>query len=291
MQNNIFDVNHHYSATANCFPQPYTLIPAGILLGAGASIVWSANRVYISDISAAYARRNNRDEGKTTSHFYGIFWAIFSTALLIGNVISSGVLQAFAIEPDAAAGTGVSNATAAYQAEYTTAGMQIDAYRLNEMKGCALHNCDTAPDDSTQSAAQTELNPAVLYILFGSFAAIQFGSAMLLLFFADEAPDRPPVKEEAKKMIWKSADQEKVVEKESGDAADASVTQRVTKQVNMNFVLILIPWSTIRQIDISEDVLDTINCIACSTIAVKQIKTARQRTGIDLVTAPKYSHG
>lgn len=219
---------------ANCYPRPYTLIPAGILLGAGASVVWSANRVYISDISGAYAKQNKRDEGKTTSHFYGIFWAIFSTALLIGNVVSSAVLQAFAIVPEEIV-TGISNTTESYNnlsvTEMTTTVAEANQAPLR----CALHNCDEMPGNSTLSKesedSKTELNPTVLYVLFGTFSAIQLASAFLLLFFADEAPDREMSPEDNNKMAWKSSDEEKVVTHNTTEnTEEASVRQRVTKQ-------------------------------------------------------------
>lgn len=149
--------------------------------------------------------------------------------------MSSAVLQAFAIVPEEGA-TGISNTTEMYSnltvTEMTTTVVKANSAPLR----CALHNCDELPENTTFAAAsegsKTDLNPTVLYVLFGVFAAIQLGSALLLLFFADEAPDREPSHEENEKMAWKSSDGEKVTHNATEDVEKASVMQRVGKQVN-----------------------------------------------------------
>lgn len=84
---------------ANFYPVAYTMIPAAVLLGVGAALLWSALRVYISKIARWYAEARDEDVGQTTSSFFGIFFTIFSLSLVIGNVITS-VLTALATEED-----------------------------------------------------------------------------------------------------------------------------------------------------------------------------------------------
>lgn len=74
---------------ANMHPTWWTLTSSAMLVGFGASIVWIAQGVYISNIAQKYALLTGQDFRSILSHFNGIFFSIFATTLIVGNLIGS----------------------------------------------------------------------------------------------------------------------------------------------------------------------------------------------------------
>jgi len=72
-------------SAANIWPMPYFLYPASALCGAGASVVWTAQGVYISQCSMA----------ETSGRHSAVFFFFQRMSLLFGNLISSYVLHRY----------------------------------------------------------------------------------------------------------------------------------------------------------------------------------------------------
>ena len=66
----------------------YKLIP-----GFGAAPLWSSKCAYLTTTAIAYAKNNNQDQDAVITRFFGIFFMIFQSAQVWGNLISSAVLQ------------------------------------------------------------------------------------------------------------------------------------------------------------------------------------------------------
>nr|XP_039270642.1 protein unc-93 homolog A-like [Styela clava]XP_039270643.1 protein unc-93 homolog A-like [Styela clava] len=175
---------------ANFYPRWYTLIPAAVILGSSSSVLWSASRVYISDLAVAYADQNKENHAKTTTKFFGVFFAIFSLSMVIGNVMSSVVFQLSSNVNTIAVKETVnisSITTVSYNAIASTYEniSESNQYSLT----CGLHNCDQTvgiakPNDVMESSVQKN----ILYGLFSVFTVIQIGAVLILLLPADDAP-------------------------------------------------------------------------------------------------------
>ncbi|XP_028401831.1 protein unc-93 homolog A-like [Dendronephthya gigantea] len=78
---------------ANYYPRWYTLGFTSVLLGFGAAPLWSSKCAYLTTTAMAYAKNNNQDQDTVITRFFGIFFMIFQSAQVWGNLISSAVLQ------------------------------------------------------------------------------------------------------------------------------------------------------------------------------------------------------
>ena len=81
-----------YTAT-NFYPTLYTLIPASLILGIPTGSLWTYQCMYISEMSYSYARTSGEDVHAVLSKFNGIFFSMFETTQITGNLISSLVLH------------------------------------------------------------------------------------------------------------------------------------------------------------------------------------------------------
>jgi MFS family permease len=77
----------------NFYPSFATLVPSSVLLGLTAGPMWTSQSVYLSDMAYSYAGRTSKDGHAVLSKFNGIFFAMFETTQITGNLISSLVLQ------------------------------------------------------------------------------------------------------------------------------------------------------------------------------------------------------
>lgn len=81
-----------YTGT-NFYPTFATLLPSSILLGLTAGPMWTSQSVYLSQKAYSYTERTGEDGHAILSRFNGIFFCMFETTQITGNLISSLVLQ------------------------------------------------------------------------------------------------------------------------------------------------------------------------------------------------------
>ncbi|XP_078617625.1 protein unc-93 homolog A-like [Branchiostoma floridae x Branchiostoma japonicum] len=98
---------------ANYWAEFYTIIPASVLIGVGAACLWAANGAYLTRLATRYASVTGQDKAATISMFFGIFFGIFQTSQIWGNLISSLVLQQGAEEQGAPSAANISSCGAA----------------------------------------------------------------------------------------------------------------------------------------------------------------------------------
>ena len=78
---------------ANILPRYSTLIPAACLLGMFACGLWSAKCTYLTELAYMNAELTGENGEAMVNKFFGIFFAMFQTSQIIGNLISSMVLK------------------------------------------------------------------------------------------------------------------------------------------------------------------------------------------------------
>ncbi|XP_053397637.1 protein unc-93 homolog A-like [Mercenaria mercenaria] len=87
----------------NFYPTFATLVPSSVLLGLTAGPMWTSQSVYLADMACSYADRTSKDGHAVLSKFNGIFFAMFETTQITGNLISSLVLQQGSYESSSSA--------------------------------------------------------------------------------------------------------------------------------------------------------------------------------------------
>ncbi|XP_069811120.1 protein unc-93 homolog A-like [Dendropsophus ebraccatus] len=78
---------------ANFYARWYTLIPASVLLGLGASPLWTAKCTYLTVSARRHAVKSGQKDMHVINQYFGIFFFVFQTSRIWGNLISSLVLN------------------------------------------------------------------------------------------------------------------------------------------------------------------------------------------------------
>jgi len=152
---------------ANFYPVAYTMIPAAMLLGMGASLLWSTVRVYVTRVATWHATARTKSVEKTTYLFFGVFFTIFSFAVVIGNLVIS-FLASMTSTSDV-----TTNVTSQYNSTQAECGL---FYKMGE-----------TPQNSTQegnSLPREKVNMGLMV-----FLAMQLVGALLCLFLYETEPD------------------------------------------------------------------------------------------------------
>ncbi|XP_020619657.1 protein unc-93 homolog A-like [Orbicella faveolata] len=78
---------------ANYYARWGTLIPASIIIGICAAPLWSSKCAYLTTTGIRYAELNRETQDAVVTRYFGIFFLIFQSGQIWGNLISSLVLQ------------------------------------------------------------------------------------------------------------------------------------------------------------------------------------------------------
>lgn len=70
----------------------YTLIPTSVLLGLGAAPLWSAQGTYLTIMGNLQAGKVGKLGKDVVNQYFGIFFLVFQSSGVWGNLISSLVL-------------------------------------------------------------------------------------------------------------------------------------------------------------------------------------------------------
>ncbi|OWK01900.1 UNC93A [Cervus elaphus hippelaphus] len=73
----------------NFYASWYTLIPTSILVGLGAAALWSAQGTYLTIVGNIQARKTGQVGKDVVNQYFGIFFLIFQSSGVWGNLISS----------------------------------------------------------------------------------------------------------------------------------------------------------------------------------------------------------
>ncbi|XP_055100247.2 protein unc-93 homolog A isoform X2 [Symphalangus syndactylus] len=76
-------------SVGNFFASWYTLIPTSILLGLGAAPLWSAQCTYLTIMGNTHAEKAGKRGKDVVNQYFGIFFLIFQSSGVWGNLISS----------------------------------------------------------------------------------------------------------------------------------------------------------------------------------------------------------
>ncbi|KAK3600237.1 hypothetical protein CHS0354_030268 [Potamilus streckersoni] len=78
---------------ANFYATWVTIIPAAIILGLGAALLWSASCTYLTQAGFWYAKMTGRTEDDTINRFFAVFFFIFPSSQMIADILSMMVFR------------------------------------------------------------------------------------------------------------------------------------------------------------------------------------------------------
>lgn len=139
-----------YTGT-NYYPTFATLLPSSILLGLTAGPMWTSQSVYLSQKAYSYAERTGKDGHAILSRFNGVFFCMFETTQITGNLISSLVLK---------------------QGDYNSTSS-------NDTKFCGKDDCPISLNTTTQIE---EPERHIVYILLSVYLVCDFIGLFLTAF-------------------------------------------------------------------------------------------------------------
>nr|XP_012632274.1 protein unc-93 homolog A isoform X1 [Microcebus murinus] len=137
----------------------YTLIPTSILLGLGAAPLWSAQCTYLTIAGNARARKAGKLSKDVVNQYFGIFFLIFQSSGVWGNLISSLV---FGQTPSK------------------------EAIPEEQLATCGARDClmATTPSNSTQRPS-----PELIYTLLGIYTGSGVLAILLIVVFLENIQD------------------------------------------------------------------------------------------------------
>ncbi|XP_069343999.1 protein unc-93 homolog A [Eulemur rufifrons] len=137
----------------------YTLIPTSILLGLGAAPLWSAQCTYLTIMGNAYAEKAGKLGKDVVNQYFGIFFLIFQSSGVWGNLISSLV---FGQTPSK------------------------EAIPEEQLASCGARDClmATTPSNSTQRPS-----PELVYTLLGIYTGSGVLAILLVAVFLENIQD------------------------------------------------------------------------------------------------------
>ncbi|XP_071282697.1 protein unc-93 homolog A isoform X2 [Agelaius tricolor] len=77
----------------NFYASWYTLIPTSMILGLGGAPLWSAKCTYLTIAGTLYAEKAGKSARDIINQYFGIFFLVFQTSGVWGNLISSLILS------------------------------------------------------------------------------------------------------------------------------------------------------------------------------------------------------
>ncbi|XP_076805885.1 protein unc-93 homolog A-like [Clavelina lepadiformis] len=131
----------------NYYPESYTLIPAGVIVGMGEATMWPAMMLFVVHYARRFARHGTKSTERYTTEFIGLFYCAFQFSGVFGNLINYAILYG-----------GSSNASSDTSAR--------------ELSYCGINDCQV-PNITAQYLNQyVPASQTLLYIMIGVMAGL-----------------------------------------------------------------------------------------------------------------------
>ncbi|CAF4564352.1 unnamed protein product [Rotaria sp. Silwood2] len=146
----ICEIGYIFYIIVNIRPLPSLMYISAGLVGLGAAPLWTSQATYISRIARYYAHRKEKEVGVIVSLFFGMFYAIYYTNLIWGNLLS-----------------------------YLVLNQSSQSQKFN----CGIH---FDPLSKTKTSASNNVNDVTRYVLCGIYAGLGIVSIILLVLVLDQ---------------------------------------------------------------------------------------------------------
>ncbi|XP_062981490.1 protein unc-93 homolog A [Elgaria multicarinata webbii] len=145
----------------NFYASWYTLIPTSMILGLGGAPLWSAKCTYLTIAGNSYAQKAGKIGANIVSQYFGIFFLIFQSSGVWGNLISSLVFEQ---SPN--------------KVEISEADLAC----------CGAYNCMTT-NTTNNTATSTGPSDTLVYTLLGIYTASGILAVLIVIIFLDRITD------------------------------------------------------------------------------------------------------
>ncbi|XP_023562260.1 protein unc-93 homolog A isoform X2 [Octodon degus] len=143
----------------------YTLVPTSVLLGLGAAPLWSAQCTYLTVLGTSQARKAGKLSKDVVNKYFGIFFFIFQSSGVWGNLISSLVLG-------------------------QTPNKEF--FSEDQLKSCGAKDCLMSTAASTNI---TQPSQKLVYTLLSIYTGSGVLAILLIIMFLEPIDDNPPSNE------------------------------------------------------------------------------------------------
>nr|XP_014344838.1 PREDICTED: protein unc-93 homolog A isoform X2 [Latimeria chalumnae] len=160
----------------NFYPSWYTLIPTSVILGLGGAPLWSAKCTYLTISGNQYARKTNKVGQDVINQYFGIFFLIFQSSGVWGNLISSLI----------------------FGQSHTKVEITEDSLQY-----CGAADCPQLNTNSSNITESERPSDTLVYTLLGIYTGCGVLSVLLVAIFLEQA-DNKEVKEykENSQSVW-----------------------------------------------------------------------------------------
>lgn len=151
-------------SVGNFYPHWGTLIPTSIAVGLSGAPLWSAKCAYLTTAAKRYARLVGESTDTVVNRFFGIFFLLFQTNQIIGNLISSFILSS----------------ADSINLEFPS---NLTAEREDEIRSvCGANDC---PYNDIAGNSSDDTPETTIYILMGTYTACGLLAAANMALFVD----------------------------------------------------------------------------------------------------------
>ncbi|XP_067098275.1 protein unc-93 homolog A-like [Osmerus mordax] len=140
----------------NLSPGWYTLIPTSFILGMGGSPLWSAKCAYLTIAGNLQAPKDNKKSADVINQYFGIFFFIFQSSAVWGNLMSSLIFGQ---------------------------GTNIADIPEEDLELCGAGTCEEIVFNSTSNSTRPEQK--LIYTLVGSYIAVGVLAMIIVAVFLD----------------------------------------------------------------------------------------------------------
>nr|XP_039248658.1 protein unc-93 homolog A-like [Styela clava] len=137
---------------ANFFPESYTLLPAGIIVGAGEALTWTVFVMYSLQFGQQIAKLLSKQEHQYAEKYSGRFVATFQLSQILGNLISYAILY------------GGKNHSGNYLPNNTTTNSSVKMV-TSDFRYCGANDCQNANLTREALDQYKPQDPHTMYIL------------------------------------------------------------------------------------------------------------------------------
>ncbi|KAI5633682.1 UNC93-like protein [Phthorimaea operculella] len=140
------------------YPRFWTMVPAGFIMGLGGGPLWCSKCIYITEVSNVFSKISSHTAEVLIARFLGVFFTIYQSSQLWGNLISSLVLS--------------------------SSDNKAAVTKLNASEIPLLCGANFLPNHDSGKALQHQ-PPEKIQLLVGIFLACMAGAVLIVAFIAD----------------------------------------------------------------------------------------------------------
>ncbi|KAM5163098.1 protein unc-93 homolog A [Mantella aurantiaca] len=162
----------------NFYPSWYTLIPTSVILGFGGAPLWAAKCTYLTISGNRYAKVVKKEGKDIVSQYFGLFFLIFQSSGVWGNLISSLIFD-----------------------QTTDEGYDVN---LSNYTYCGAKDCPNLDANTVNSTSSKKPEIYLIYTVLGVYTGTGILAVLLIIIFLDniDLKDEETGKDDKRESFW-----------------------------------------------------------------------------------------